>query len=66
MELEQHANNVTEDFALMEASYAVIRILQAYPNIRLAPGVPNEPVGAERQTYTIGITPADGVHVLLE
>ena len=49
----------------MEASYAVIRILQAYPNIRLAPGISNEPVGAERQTYTIGLSPADGVHVAL-
>ena len=49
----------------MEASYAIIRILQSFPNIRLPPGVPNEPVGAEGQIYTIGITPADGVQVLL-
>jgi len=47
----------------MEASYAVIRILQVFPNIRIASGVSNEPVGAERQTYTIGIYPMDGVHV---
>lgn len=50
----------------MEASYAVIRILQAFPNIRLAPGVPNEPVGVERQVYTIGLAPADGVKVSLK
>jgi hypothetical protein len=49
----------------MEASYALIRILQAYPTMRLAPGVPNEPVGAERHTYTIGLSPADGVLVAL-
>jgi hypothetical protein len=49
----------------MEASYAVIRILQAFPNIRLPPGVPNEPVGTERQDYTIGLAPTDGVKVLL-
>lgn len=49
----------------MEASYAVIRILQAYPNMRLAPGVTNEPVGAEKQLYTISLSPADGVHVAL-
>jgi len=54
-----------KDFALMEASYAVIRVLQAYPNIRLAPGVPNEPVGAEKHSYTIGLSPADGVRVSL-
>ncbi|KAK8136875.1 n-alkane-inducible cytochrome P450 [Apiospora sp. TS-2023a] len=54
-----------KDFALMEASYAIIRILQAYPRLSLAPGIPNEPVGTERQTYTIGLSPADGVHVAL-
>jgi len=54
-----------KDYALMEASYAVIRILQNFPNIRIASGVSNEPVGAERQTYTIGVYPMDGVHVEL-
>ena len=55
----------TEDFALMEASYAVIRVLQAYPGIRLAPESRNEPIGAEKQTYTIGLSPTEGVHVAL-
>lgn len=50
----------------MEASYAIIRILQAYPKLTLAPGIQNEPAGTERQTYTIGLSPADGVHVALE
>ncbi|KAK0671022.1 putative n-alkane-inducible cytochrome p450 protein [Cercophora samala] len=54
-----------KDFALMEASYAVIRVLQAYPNLGLAPGVPNEPVGAEKQTYTVGLSPKEGVLVSL-
>ncbi|KAI0156471.1 cytochrome P450 [Xylariaceae sp. FL1272] len=54
-----------KDFALMEASYAVIRVLQRYPKIRLAPNSPNEPVGAEKHTYTIGIFPKEGVHVAL-
>ena len=49
----------------MEASYAVIRVLQAYPGMRLAPGIANEPVGVEKQTYTIGLSPTDGVHVAL-
>ena len=49
----------------MEASYATIRILQAFPNLHLAPGVPNEPVGVERQNYTISVTPTDGVKVSL-
>ena len=59
------ADASAEDFALMEASYAIIRILQTFPNIRLPPGISNEPVGTERQVYTIGLVPADGVQVLL-
>ncbi|KAI1357977.1 cytochrome P450 [Xylaria arbuscula] len=55
-----------KDFALMEASFAIIRVLQRYPKIRLAPGSLNEPLGAEKQTYTIGLSPAAGVHVTLE
>ncbi|KAI1370786.1 cytochrome P450 [Hypoxylon crocopeplum] len=54
-----------KDFALMEASYAVIRILHAFPDIGLAPGEPNEPVGAERHNYTISLSPTDGVKVSL-
>lgn len=49
----------------MEASYAIIRILQAFPKIRLPPEIPSEPVGTEEQIYTIGLVPADGVQVLL-
>ncbi|KAI0383033.1 cytochrome P450 [Hypomontagnella monticulosa] len=54
-----------KDFAIMEASYAVIRLLQEFPNIRLPPEVPNEPVGAERQSFTIVLSPLDGVKVHL-
>jgi hypothetical protein len=50
----------------MEASYALIRILQTYPNIRLALGISNEPVGAEKQSYTIGLFPREGVQVELD
>ena len=49
----------------MEASCAVVRILQAFPKLRLPPGTLNEPVGNERQSYTIGLAPVDGVKVLL-
>lgn len=54
-----------EDYAIMEASYAAVRILQTYPNIRLPPGVPNKPVGAERQNLTIVLSSAEGAKVLL-
>lgn len=49
----------------MESSYAMIRLLQAFPNVRLPPGVLNEPVGAERQSFSIVLAPLDGVNVLL-
>lgn len=56
----------TEDFALMEASYAIVRILQTFPNIRLPAGVPNEPVGSEQQNLTIVLSSANGCTVLLK
>lgn len=56
----------TEDFALMEASYAIVRTLQAFPKIRLPPGVRNEPVGSEKQNLTIVLSSADGCKVLLK
>lgn len=50
----------------MEASYAIIRILQAFPNMRLPPGVPNLPAGEEPQSLSIILFPGDGVKVLLK
>lgn len=47
----------------MEASCAIIRTLQTFPNIRLASGLFKEPVGAEKQSYTIGLYPSEGVEV---
>ncbi|KAF3767825.1 n-alkane-inducible cytochrome P450, partial [Cryphonectria parasitica EP155] len=55
-----------KDFALMEASYAVIRILQSFPNIHLPPGTHIEPAGAERQLYGIIVTPMDEVGAVLQ
>jgi len=49
----------------MEASYALIKIIQTYPGIKLASGVANEPVGKEKQSYTIGLYPLEGVCVEL-
>jgi hypothetical protein len=50
----------------MESSYAIIRILQRYPNIRLPPGVANLDVGAEKQNLSIVFTSAEGTQVLLD
>ncbi|KAK1505067.1 cytochrome P450 [Colletotrichum abscissum] len=55
-----------KDYAIMESSYAIVKILQRFPNIRLPPGVPNEPVGGEKQNLGIVLTSAEGTKVLLE
>ena len=53
------------DLALTEASYGIVRILQAFPGIRLPPGYPLVPTGKERQALTIVIASAEGCKVLL-
>ena len=58
-------NQFLEDFALTEASYGIVRILQTYPNLRLAPDCPNEPSGQEKQTITFVVASAEGCKVLL-
>lgn len=55
-----------KDYAIMEASLAVVRVLQTYPNIRLPPSEPNGPVGTEKQKLTIVLSSAEGAKVLLE
>lgn len=54
-----------KDFALMEASCALIRIIQTFPNLRLPPDHPQEPTGLEKQLLTIVISSAEGCKVLL-
>lgn len=49
----------------MQASYAIIRLLRTFPNIRLPPEVLSEPVGAEAQSFTIVLSPLNGVEVVL-
>lgn len=55
-----------EDFALMEASCGIVRIIQTFPNLRLPPGYPQEPTGQEKQALTIVISSADGCKVQLQ
>lgn len=52
-----------EDFAIMEVSYTVVRLLQTFPIIYLPTGEPNEPVGTERQVLTLVLSSADGCKV---
>jgi hypothetical protein len=55
----------TEDFAVTEASYGVVRIVQTFPNLRLPPGIEKEKTGQERQNLTIVLSSAGGCKVLL-
>lgn len=52
-----------EDFALMEVSYTVVRLLQACDSITLPEGDANEPVGTEKQRLTLVLASADGCRV---
>ncbi|KAI9811230.1 MAG: hypothetical protein M1827_005562 [Pycnora praestabilis] len=54
-----------KEFALIEASYGIVRILQAFPNLRLPPEEPQEPTGQEKQSLTIVVSSAEGCRVLL-
>ncbi|KAF6240903.1 hypothetical protein HO173_000695 [Letharia columbiana] len=55
-----------KDFALMEASCAIVRIIQTFPDIRLPPGYPVVPTGQEKQALTVFLSSADGCKVLLD
>jgi hypothetical protein len=44
------------DFAITEAAYAVVRILQQYPDIALPFGEKVELTGVEKQTMTLVVS----------
>jgi hypothetical protein len=54
-----------EDFALTEASHAIVGIIQAFPNLRLPEGLEVIPPGEEKQALTIVVSSADGCKVVL-
>lgn len=54
-----------KDFALMEASYGIVKIIQTFPNLRLPPEIQKERTGQEKQNLTIVVASADGCKVLL-
>ena len=50
-----------QDFALLEVSYTIVRLLQAFPRIRLpADEDAKEILGKEKQRLTLVLLPADG------
>ena len=48
------------DFALTEAAYTVVRLLQQFPSLRLPAGVKVERTGLEKQTMTLAIRATEG------
>jgi len=55
-----------EDYAMMQISYTIIRLLLTYPIIRLPDGEVVEPVGSERQLLTLVLSCADGCRVAID
>jgi len=55
-----------EDFALMEVSYTIIRIIQASSLILFPEGEKIERIGSERQWLTLVLSNADGCRVTIE
>ena len=58
-------DDILEDFALMEASCLIVRILQGFPDIRLPPGHKVVPTGQEKQEMTVFLRSADGCKVVV-
>ena len=55
-----------QDFALMEISYTIVRLLQAFQRLELPANEDSaEPIGKEKQRLTLVLLPADGCRVNL-
>jgi hypothetical protein len=55
---------IAEDFELSAASYAIVKIIQTFPNLRLPPQIEKEKIGQEKVNFTIVVTSAEGCKVL--
>ena len=55
----------SEEFALLEASYATARILQAFPDAALPSDEKVVPIGHEPQNITLTLAPTEGCRVKL-
>lgn len=54
-----------QEFAQLEASYAIARIVQTFPKIDVPEAEPDVPLGEERQTLTLVVSSTDGCRVVL-
>lgn len=52
-----------EDFALMEISYTIVRLLRATQSIELPDNEETGAIGSEKQRLTLVLAPADGSRV---
>ncbi|KAF7868659.1 hypothetical protein EAF04_005189 [Stromatinia cepivora] len=55
-----------KDFALTEASYGIVRVLQTFPDIHLPPSWEILPSGREKQALTLVLRSGEGCNVVLE
>lgn len=51
------------DFALTEAAYTIVRLIQSFPTIKLPKGEVPELIGAEEQVMTLVISIKEGCKV---
>jgi hypothetical protein len=56
-------NQFTEDFAIVEASYTIVRLLQTFREFEYDPHQKMVKVGDERQDVTLVLAPVDGCHI---
>jgi cytochrome P450 len=55
-----------QDFAILEASYAIVRIIQTYPSVTISEAEARVTVGTERQRITLVLSSAEGCMVSLK
>ena len=55
-----------EDYAMMQISYTMIRLIETFKTIEMPKGEKIEPVGTERQLLTLVLSSADGCRVGLQ
>lgn len=54
-----------QEFALLEASYTIARLVQLFPNFTIPGSEPRTTVGDERQTLTLVVSSMDGCNISL-
>jgi len=59
-------NKITVDFAMTEAAFAVVKLLERFPVIKLPAGETVVKTGQERQTITIVLAVGDGCRICVQ